>query len=508
MPRKPLVFILLALPAVLAAALGNPEKGDYQPVQGLENWDASLDLEGLKQGKYNLIVRARDEAGNVGYEGPYNIFVDPRSDLPVTRISHPAAGSRAASQLEVIGTCVDDDGVQSVRVSLDGGEPAIAKGTDFWSLPLDLAALEDGEHTLSVVGVDANGLEGPAAAVRFHVDKRAPLIRVTSHSSGMLVSGQVELRGEVEDPNGLASLAWSQEARSGYQPLKMALDKPGRRAEFRLELDTRELPDGPLVLWLQAGDRTGSTGGQAFLLFVNNEAPVLEILSPAVDVDAAVHGKVRVVGRAADKLGLRGLQFEAGEGLAGSVPLTPGNPFWAQELDLSARKAGTLQADFTLENLAGIRQTVRLRLKLDPEADRPRLTLFSPQAGARLEAAVLVAGFVQDEDPEVTVEYSLDGGAPSAAPAAPAFGFPLEGLAGGEHRLTLKAVDAGGVSGAPVTVAFTVLGPLPRVSLGMLTTVSTSPFLPGAVFAGDKDGRLSGTIRYSGPGLKADPPGL
>ncbi len=504
MPRNSLAFILLVFTAALAVALGNPEKGEYRPVQGLENWDASLDLEGLKQGKYNLIVRARDEAGNIGYEGPYNVFVDPRSDLPVARISHPAAGSRAASQLEVIGTCVDDDGVQSVRVSLDGGEPATAKGTDFWSLPLDIASLEDGEHTLSALGVDLNGLEGPVAAVRFHVDKRAPLIRVTNHSSGALVSGQVELKGEVEDPNGLASLAWSREATGGFLPLKMALDKPGRSAEFQLPLDTRELPDGPLVLWLQAGDRTGSTGRQAFLLFVNNEAPVLEILSPAADADTAVHGKVRVVGRAADKLGLRGLQFEAGEGLAGSVPLTPGNPFWAQELDLSARKAGALQVDLTLENLAGIRQTARLRLKLDPEADRPRLTLLSPQAGARLEAAVLVAGLVQDEDPEVKVEYSLDGGAPSAAPAAPAFGFPLEGLAGGEHRLTLKAVDAGGVSGAPVTVAFTVLGPLPRVSLGSLTAVSTSPFLPGAVFAGDKDGRLSGTIRYSGPGLKAE----
>jgi hypothetical protein len=402
-PQFAIAVVLFALPIALSAALGNPEKAKYQPVQGLENWDTRLDLEGLKQGKYNLIVRASDQAGNVRYEGPFNIFVDPESDLPQARISHPAAGTRVASQLDVVGTCIDDDGVQSVQVRLDDGEAAAAKGTEFWSLPLDISSLSDGEHTLSVVGVDVNGVEGPAAAVRFQVDKRAPVIRVTSHSSGALASGQVRLEGEVEDPNGVAGLAWSLDGGAGFQPLRLALDKPGSHGKFQADLDTRDSPDGPLVLWLQAGDRTGSTARQAFLLFVNNGAPVLEILSPAED--ATVTGKVLVVGRAVDKLGLRGLQFDAGEGAAGSVPLTPGNPFWAQELDFTGRKAGVTQASFTLESLAGIRQTAKLRLKLDPEADRPRLTLASPQPGTKIGVPVLVSGFVQDDDAVARVEY-------------------------------------------------------------------------------------------------------
>ena len=89
-------------------------------------------------------------------------------------------------------------------------------------------------------------------------------------------------------------------------------------------------------------------------------------------------------------------------------------------------------------------------------------------------------------------------------PAASAFSFPLEGLAPGEHKLIVRAVDAGGTSGAPVTVAFTVMGPPPRVAPGALTAASSSPFRPGVVFTGDKDGRLTGTIRFAGPSLKAE----
>ena len=66
--------------------------------------------------------------------------MDPRSDLPVARISHPVAGTRVASQLDVVGTCVDDDGVQSVQVRLDDGERsrprAPTSGRCPWTSPL------------------------------------------------------------------------------------------------------------------------------------------------------------------------------------------------------------------------------------------------------------------------------------------------------------------------------------------------------------------------------------
>jgi hypothetical protein len=502
MRRSGLAVALLACFALRAWSLGDPERGEYKPVTGTENWDTVLDIAGLKAGKYNLVVRGTDVAGNVRYEGPFNVFVDPASDLPVVHISHPTAGSRVGTLLHVVGTCVDDDGVTSVSVRLDDGDPVVAEGGAFWSFTKDVKDIPDGTHTLTASGTDVNGVEGRAQSVRFQIDKKAPLIRVTSHASGAIVTGQAAFAGEAEDANGLASLSVSRDGGKAWESLKLDLDKPGGRGTFRLGLDTRKLPDGPQVLTFRALDRTGSVGHYSFLLFVNNDAPQLEILSPADD--ASVNGKVRVAGRASDKIGLKSLAYEVAGGASGTVELVAGNAVWTHELDLSGAKAGTLQVSYTLVNLTGNSEVRRVRLKVEPEKDRPVLTLASPVKGEKVEATVAVAAFVRDDDGVDRVEYSLDGGPVVAVPASSAFSFTIREAAPGLHRLVLKAVDAGGVAGMPVETTFAVAGPAPVIAVEQLTGPSgASQFAPGAVFAGDKEGKLTGTILFSGTGVQA-----
>jgi hypothetical protein len=498
-----LATILVLAPLAAGWALGNPEAGDYKSVQGRENWDARIDIAGMKAGKYNLIVRGTDSAGNVRYEGPYNVFVDPNSDLPVVHISHPTAGARVGTLLHVVGTSLDDDGVKSVMVQLDEQDPVPATGTEFWSFALDVAAVQDGEHTLTAKAIDINGTEGRAQTVRFQIDKKAPAIRITSHPSGSLVTGQVTLDGEVEDANGVASLTVSRDGGKSWEPLKPSLDKPGRKGTFRVGLDTRKIADGPQVLSFKAVDRTGSISQVAFLLFVNNDAPVLEILSPADD--AAVNGKILVSGRASDKIGLKSLQYDLGGGEAGTIELAAGNPFWTQELDFSAKKAGALQATYTLENLTGNKQVRKLKLRVDPEKDRPVLTVSTPAKGERVTGAVAVSGFVRDDDAVERIEYSLDGGSPVSLPAASAFSFLLGELAPGAHKLVLKSVDVNGIAGLPVEAAFTKVGPPPSIAMDSLVAATGSvPFAPGIVFPGDKDAKLTGAVRFSGAALQAE----
>lgn len=500
MRRHPLV-VLLALAPLAAWAFGDPEAGDYQPVSGLENWNTTIDLEGYRAGKYNLIVRGVDEAGNVSYAGPYNVFVDPASDAPVVHVSHPAPDSRVSTLLHVVGTCTDDDGVKSVQVKLDDRDPAVAEGAEFWAWETGVEGLTEGVHTVTVHGVDVNGLEGPPQTIRFNVDKRPPVTRITSHAGGAIVSGTLTLEGNVTDPNGVASLAASTDGGKVFEPVKLSLDKSGTSGTFRTSLDTRRLPDGALVVSFKAVDRTGSTGRTAFLLFVNNQSPALEVLSPSADT--VVNGKVTVIGRAVDRIGVKSLTWDLGAA-TGTVTLTPGNQFWTHEIDLSAQKAGSVQVTYTLENLTGNRETARLRLKVDPEADRPVAALSSPAKGARLAGTVHVTGVVDDDDGVDHIEYSLDGAPPYTVAATAGFSIALPDLAAGTHRIVVKPVDVNGTAGTPVETSFVTAGSAPVIRLDTLTQASGAvAFAPGSVFVPEKDGKLAGTIVFSGTTLQA-----
>ena len=493
--RGPLLVVSFFLAATLALfGLGDPEAGEYQPVEGLENWDHSIDISEYEEGKYNLIIRGSDAAGNLRYQGPYNVFVDPASDLPLLRISNPTPGMRVGGSLNVVGVCLDDDGVQGVEIQLDDGPSRSAEGTEFWSLRLDLEGLEDGEHTIQARGVDINGNSGEPQSVRFRLDRRAPAVQITSHESGALVSGKVLLEGTVSDANGVKDLGYSRQRDGAYLPLKLSYDKAEDRYAYELRVETEELEDGPQIFWFRAEDTTGSTAYMAFLLFVNNEEPVLEILSP--QPDETVHGRLLVVGKAYDRIGLRTLSYEFSGGESGQVELALGNPYWIQEFDLTDQKAGALQISFTLENLTGNQKTEKLKVRLDPEGDKPRVEIAVPGEDSQIADGFLAVGNIRDDDGGKSVEYTVDSGEPKTVTAEDAYRFPLEGLAPGRHSLSVRATDIHGSIGDAVKTLFTVVAEKPRVAL---TTVAigegAEEYRPGITVPADQKASLGGQIQ-------------
>jgi len=63
---------------------------EYKQVEGLENWTYNCDISDMVNGKYNLIIRSRDNAGNMSIDGPINIFVDSESGKPTVSIFIPS----------------------------------------------------------------------------------------------------------------------------------------------------------------------------------------------------------------------------------------------------------------------------------------------------------------------------------------------------------------------------------------------------------------------------------
>ncbi|MCL2319658.1 MAG: Ig-like domain-containing protein, partial [Treponema sp.] len=217
-----------------------------------------IDISGKKSGKWNIYMEAQDKGGNTTIAGPHNIFIDPESDLPVASIINPQPNMRVQGNLNIVGTCIDDDGVDHVELLItrgsDGkGEVMLetrAEGSEFWTYFLDTSDTEkwkDGAYTVSAWGVDINGLSGisntfPVKSQKKHtitwnLDRKKPEIAVTSHSLGALVSGKVTIKGTVWDGNGVDSLSYSINEGVSYQPINLKYNKNENIYNFEFSLD-------------------------------------------------------------------------------------------------------------------------------------------------------------------------------------------------------------------------------------------------------------------------------
>jgi len=79
------VFLIATLVALVSSLTFAHGKGDIEDisVENMNSWQEQFDLDIRKPGKYNIMITARDLGGNVHIEGPHNLWLDPKSDLPI-----------------------------------------------------------------------------------------------------------------------------------------------------------------------------------------------------------------------------------------------------------------------------------------------------------------------------------------------------------------------------------------------------------------------------------------
>ena len=149
MNKKIIAFILMTV--FTASSIFAHGKADTEEleVKNLNSWQETFDLEGKadkKAVKYNIVITATDRSGNKYVEGPHNLYIDPNSDLPICNITNPYENMRVVGNLNIVGTCVDDDAVSYVELVFDGNEdhPVRAEGREFWSYYLDTVSLNEG----------------------------------------------------------------------------------------------------------------------------------------------------------------------------------------------------------------------------------------------------------------------------------------------------------------------------------------------------------------------------
>ena len=458
------LFVLLVV--LNAAALLSARDVTEKEVENMQSWQETFDISNKPKGKFNILVEAADLGGNTTIEGPYNLYIDPKSDLPVSGITNPVKDMRIAGNLNIVGTCIDDDAVDHVELVLDGDEanPVMASGKEFWSYYLDTKDLAEGPHTIKVVGYDVNGVKGEPVETTWQLDRRMPVTQVSHPGMGALVSKVVKFRGSITDGNGIKSLSYSTDNGKSFKSVRLsAKNKQGTEKDFNISVDTRKFQDGASVIWFKAKDNTGSEGVFSFLYFIDNTSPDVRIISPAAG--EVSYGKIAITGLAKDGIGIKSLSWEFGQE-KGVFELIPGNPYWGKVFDLARVTDKTRKFSITATDIAGNVVTVSQNIQINEELDKPVVEIAYPTADTFVEVSdsVFVRGIAHDEDGIASVKYKIDSGAWIEEDTTGVFcGNLAKGseLTAGRHTVTVVARDAHGVEGNPFTATFNARGKIP-----------------------------------------------
>ncbi|MCK5199083.1 MAG: hypothetical protein KAR21_12065, partial [Spirochaetales bacterium] len=422
-------------------------------------------------------------------------------DKPVTNISNPTPGMRVGGNLNIVGTCIDDDSITKVEVQVNEGEFVQANGLEFWSFYLNTDELEDGEYTITARGVDTNGTIGDGYSVNFILDKNQPINEVTSFENGALLNGKVTLEGTISDLNGVEMLEVSTDDGETFTKVSIKTKKNKPLASFSIKIDTKKLNDGPRIYWFRTTDKMGSVGVSAFLFFVDNKAPTLEILYPTEDFQ--VNGKFRVVGRVNDEVGIENLTYRQGKNEPVEIPLSIGDPYWFQDFDYSSEAKTDII--FTLTDKTGNTTDYKMQVKLDLEGDLPNLQMLTPVADSN-DISGILSGFTTDDDGVKEIVYSIDGGESISIPAGHSFNTSLGDLSSGSHKLEIYAVDINDVAGETTKLTFATVLAAPEInfeSASLIEGEGTDRIFPGMEISLGKYKTINGTVHLNNLSGKA-----
>ncbi len=486
-------------------------KGDIEElnVENLNSWQEQFDLDSRKPGKYNIMITARDLGGNTYIEGPHNLFYDPNSDLPISGITNPYPNMRVVGNLNIVGTCVDDDGVSKVELILDEGtdieKTVVAEGKEFWSYYLDTTTLEEGPHTIKVIGYDINDepVVGKPVSLTWQLDRKQPVTEVSDKSMGILVSGNVKFDGVVSDGNGIKELSYSVDNGKNFTPVKISTTKDKNVCTFSLNVDTRKFPDGPAVLWFKAVDKATSVGMYSFLYFIDNTKPDVQIVYPADN--QAVNGKFTVAGFAKDTIGITDLSWTFGS-QSGVFELIPGNPYWSVTLDTTNGKEKSQKFSIHAVDRAGNIVDVSKNIIIDQELDKPLVATVEPAEGQVFGDTdrLTVRGRATDDDGVKAVKIQLDNNEPVIQETKGVYYYDLcgaEDLAAGNHKVTIWGIDVNDVTGNPYVTNIVSKGIAPTFSDPRLSSGKGSiDFINGIAIHPESSSTIS-VVANSGVGL-------
>jgi hypothetical protein len=145
-------------------------------------------------------------------------------------------------------------------------------------------------------------------------DTIPPAVTITQPRTGAVVGGTVTIAARATDDVGVSSVRFAIDgsAIAGASPIS-----PVAVWDVNFAWTSTSVPDGHHTITVAADDAAGNTASTSITVIVDNEAPAVEIVSPATG--ASIRKRTDITVRATDAVRLVSIHVFANDGLIGTI---------------------------------------------------------------------------------------------------------------------------------------------------------------------------------------------
>lgn len=230
----------------------------------------TLDTTTLTKGEHFLKATATDSSGNTNF-ATIKIMVDnttaPPIDvtLPVIGFLQPTDGTKINVDFAAKVTASDNIGVTHVQFYLDSSALGAADTSAPFEYIVPIASLTSGKsYQLKAEARDAAG-NTAMTTVTFIVDKTAPIVAISSPSSGSTISGVTSVKITATDALGIKTTYVDVDG--------VVFNLEDKTSPYEIALDTSSLTNGSHTLNAYAQDLAGNIGKKSIAITVSNTTP-------------------------------------------------------------------------------------------------------------------------------------------------------------------------------------------------------------------------------------------
>lgn len=440
-------------------------------INGTENWNAICDTTLFPDGETIIIAKLTDAQGNIS-TSTLKIIID--NTNPTISFVNPTDGEWRGSRFTIQGEALDNIGLNSVQISIDGVDWVNTNGlpTD-WSYTLK-SDLSNGLHSISARATDRSGLTAEES-IDIQVDDTAPNINITSHTQGPYppatpdsVSQMVTITGTASDPDSGINTVQIKLGEEAYTTCNPTGVSPDIWATWDYTFDSSSYSDGYYYLTAQSINNAGTTSENEIIVRITNY-PTIQISNPLDNAklsasslycngDCTIEGQSGAPSGSSNTITNVEIRFKENAGVWGgwnpvSNPDTGSDlSNWQHLLDSTIYEDGTLYIEIRATNSLAFTTTKSLIVSIDNH--NPSITLTNPAGGETLDTIYLIEGTASDNvlippggSGQITaVNVFLDGTFIGNAITHNDFAdwqFPLNvaTYSNGDHSITVMALD-------------------------------------------------------------------